>query len=34
MGLYGRSTKQDTTVHRPHLKKGDTVVVLSGKDAG
>jgi large subunit ribosomal protein L24 len=34
MGLYGRSTKQDTTRHKPHLKKGDTVVVLSGKDAG
>ena len=35
MGLYGRSTKQDdTTRHRPHLRKGDTVVVLSGKDAG
>jgi large subunit ribosomal protein L24 len=35
MGLYGRSTKQDTkTTHKPHLRKGDTVVVLSGKDAG
>jgi large subunit ribosomal protein L24 len=35
MGLYGRSTKLDTTTrHKPHLRKGDTVVVLSGKDAG
>ena len=34
MGLYGRSIKQDTTRHKPHLRKGDTVVVLSGKDAG
>ena len=35
MGLYGRSTKQDTkTTPKPHLRKGDTVVVLSGKDAG
>ena len=34
MGLYGRSTKQDETRHKPHLRKGDTVVVLSGKDAG
>jgi large subunit ribosomal protein L24 len=35
MGLYGRSTKQ-TEGPRPklHVKKGDTVVVLSGKDAG
>ena len=34
MGLYGRSTKQDETRHKPHLRKGDTVVVLSGTDAG
>src|SRR5690242_8850683 len=34
MGLYGRSTKQDETRHKPHLRKGDTVVVLSVKDAG
>ena len=34
MGLYGRSTKQDETRHKPHLRKGDTVVVLSGKDRG
>jgi large subunit ribosomal protein L24 len=34
MGLYGRSTKQDDTRHKPHLRKGDTVVVLSGKDRG
>ena len=35
MGLYGRSTKQEsTTRHQPHVRKGDTVVVLSGKDAG
>jgi large subunit ribosomal protein L24 len=34
MGLYGRSTKLDETRHKPHLRKGDTVVVLSGKDRG
>jgi large subunit ribosomal protein L24 len=34
MGLYGRTKKQDETKHKPHLRKGDTVVVLSGKDAG
>src|SRR5438128_3538874 len=34
MGLYGRSTKQDETRHKPHLRKGDTVIVLSGKDRG
>jgi large subunit ribosomal protein L24 len=35
MGLYGSTNKQkDTTRHKPHVKKGDTVVVLSGKDAG
>jgi len=33
MGLYGRSTKQEEP-HKPHLRKGDTVVVLSGKDRG
>jgi large subunit ribosomal protein L24 len=33
MGLYGRSTKQETP-QKPHLKKGDTVRVLSGKDRG
>ncbi|MBV8516885.1 MAG: 50S ribosomal protein L24 [Acidobacteria bacterium] len=34
MGLYGRSIKQDETRHKPHVKKGDTVRVLSGKDRG
>jgi large subunit ribosomal protein L24 len=34
MGLYGRTKQQDVTRHKPHLRKGDTVVVLSGKDAG
>jgi large subunit ribosomal protein L24 len=34
MGLYGRTKKQDVNPHTPHLRKGDTVVVLSGKDAG
>jgi len=34
MGLYGRSKPQDATRHTPHLRKGDNVVVLSGKDAG
>ena len=36
MGLYGSSTKQKETGARPkpHVKKGDTVVGLSGKDAG
>jgi large subunit ribosomal protein L24 len=34
MGLYGTSHKQDQPRHKPHVKKGDTVVVLSGKDAG
>ena len=33
MGLYGAS-KQNVTIHKPHVKKGDTVVVLSGKDRG
>ncbi len=34
MGLYGRTKQKDLTSHKPHLRKGDTVVVLSGKDAG
>jgi large subunit ribosomal protein L24 len=34
MGLYGRTKQQDVTRHKPHLRKGDTVVVLTGKDAG
>ena len=34
MGLYGRSTKQTDTRTKAHVHKGDTVVVLSGKDAG
>ena len=31
MSLYGRTKKQTERV-KPHVKKGDTVVVLSGKD--
>lgn len=34
MGLYGRSTKPTEERHKPHLRKGDTVLVLTGKDAG
>jgi large subunit ribosomal protein L24 len=34
MGLYGRSSKQEETRSKAHVRKGDTVVVLSGKDAG
>ena len=35
MGLYGRSSKQTEGPRpKPHVKKGDTVVVLSGKDRG
>ncbi|HEX8619107.1 MAG TPA: 50S ribosomal protein L24 [Thermoanaerobaculia bacterium] len=35
MGLYGRSSKQiEGPRPKPHVKKGDTVVVLSGKDRG
>ena len=34
MGLYGTSRQQDQPQHKPHVKKGDTVVVLSGKDRG
>jgi large subunit ribosomal protein L24 len=36
MGLYGSSSKKkkDAVAPKPHVHKGDTVVVLSGKDAG
>ena len=34
MGLYGRTKQQDTPRYKPHVKKGDSVVVLSGKDRG
>ncbi|HEX9986676.1 MAG TPA: 50S ribosomal protein L24 [Thermoanaerobaculia bacterium] len=34
MGLYGTSKHTDTPRSKPHVKKGDTVVVLSGKDRG
>ena len=35
MGLYGRTAKQTEGPRpKPHVKKGDTVVVLSGKDRG
>jgi large subunit ribosomal protein L24 len=34
--MYGKATSKFKAEHhgRPHVKKGDTVVVLSGKDAG
>jgi large subunit ribosomal protein L24 len=33
--MYGRtSSKQKAEAHVPHVRKGDTVVVLSGKDRG
>jgi large subunit ribosomal protein L24 len=33
--MYGKATKQkEQPEHKPHLRKGDTVVVLSGKDRG
>jgi large subunit ribosomal protein L24 len=34
--MYGRMEKQKETPRpaKPHVKKGDTVVVLSGRDAG
>jgi len=33
--MYGKVTKQKTEhATRPHVKKGDTVVVLAGKDRG
>jgi large subunit ribosomal protein L24 len=34
MGLYGTSKQKDQPRHKPHVKKGDSVVVLSGKDRG
>ena len=35
MSLYGKATKQkEEAPAKPHVKKGDTVVVLSGKDRG
>src|ERR1044072_3659019 len=35
MSIYGKATKQkEQPASRPHVKKGDTVVVLSGKDRG
>jgi large subunit ribosomal protein L24 len=34
MGLYGKTKKQDEPKGKPHVRKGDNVVVLSGKDAG
>ena len=35
MGLYGQSqsNRKTATRYKPHVRKGDTVVVLSGKDA-
>ena len=33
--MYGKATKQKTEPNlKPHVKKGDTVVVLGGKDRG
>jgi large subunit ribosomal protein L24 len=33
--MYGRTSKEkQAPIHKPHVRKGDTVVVLSGKDAG
>ncbi|HEV2719040.1 MAG TPA: 50S ribosomal protein L24 [Thermoanaerobaculia bacterium] len=33
--MYGKVTKQKTEPNlKPHVKKGDTVVVLAGKDRG
>ena len=33
--MYAQSTKKkDEARHKPHVRKGDTVVVLSGKDRG
>ena len=33
--MYGRTSKQkQDPSHKPHVRKGDTVVILSGKDAG
>ena len=35
MSMYGKGTKQkDQPRVKPHVKKGDTVVVLAGKDRG
>jgi len=37
MGMYGRTShthKDEARPNRSHVKKGDTVVVLSGKDRG
>ncbi len=32
--MYGRTTKLKAEVHKPHVRKGDTVVVIVGKDRG
>jgi len=34
--MYGRTTakQKEQPRHKPHVRKGDTVVVLSGKDRG
>lgn len=34
--MYGKTSvkQKEATAHKPHLRKGDTVVVLSGKDRG
>ena len=35
MSMYGRTNKRkEQDIHPPHVRKGDTVVVLSGKDRG
>ena len=33
--MYGRtSKKKEAPIHKPHIRKGDTVTVLTGKDRG
>jgi len=33
--MYGKATKQkELPRHKPHVRKGDTVVVLAGRDRG
>ena len=34
MGLYGKTIYTKTTVEKPHVRKNDMVIVLSGKDRG
>src|SRR5512141_1352898 len=32
--MYGKTKKKETPAGKPHVRKGDTVQVLSGKDRG